>query len=142
MRTLAATTLAIFSITASACANDNNPDPDEPQPRVIDVSILHVILQPEFADGRTVQLSGFLAGEDNTYLFLTKEYAQMRDTLSAVPVEAAIAWEETDCLNKYVSMVGAYGPVSLGRHGFHKVFRVFPSTDGISVESCFFDDIP
>ena len=107
---------------------------------VISLSIVSILAEPDGANGYAIELSGYLANEYKPHLYLTKEFADLMDHQTAVPIETVVDLRSTKCMHKYVQISGEYGEVSLGRYGFTKIYTITPiPADGDFWSDCYTD---
>lgn len=78
--------------------------------KVAQCSLIRLIGNPAELDGRMVQVSGYLAEAQGLHLFLTHEYAEAYDRMSAIQVRETFDAKliQSDCHPAFVTLQGRY----------------------------------
>lgn len=75
------------------------------------VSAVDLLVAPEKHEGVVVSVKGYLSGDSGSlFLYLTRDHAEMEDIVSAIIVADffEMGASQSDCLDKYVEVVGRF----------------------------------
>ena len=118
MRTaILATVVATCFFAVSTATGDRLKAPFD-----VETSILHLITRPQDFDGMRLHTAGYLAKHRgrNMRLYLSEDYAKLKDMHSAILVEngGAESLRANRCLDQYVWIIGKYERLGPGSTEF------------------------
>ena len=113
--------LCFISILSFIGCSPHSSNAEEPADIV--VSMVALLANPAEAEGRVIQVSGYLQHDVGLKLYLTRDHAEIADAVSAIAVQMPDA-SVVACAGAYAMVVGKFGRSEFGGYEILETWRI------------------